>query len=277
MRVRDEPISQYFFREVTIPIHGTGRTVTCDNWFTSIPLIQRMLEPAYNLTITGTIRKNKREVPAEMKVASKDPPQTKFCFARDITLLSYSPKKNKIVLIASSYSHSTDITDSKPNTILHYNYTKGGTDCFDQLCHSYTVTKRTTRWPMRIFFGMLDQAIVNARILLKCKNMRAENRNKVTAVACLEQICSYLVTPHLKERYAQPTLRKDIRYGIAAIINKDRLSEERKERIVLEKRCRCALCDRKKDNKTKETCQACERPICQEHRVYLCVDCYDLE
>lgn len=125
-----------------------------------------MLKDPYKMSITGTIRKNKREIPAELKVASKETPSTKFCHAKNLTLLSYTPKKNKIVLVVSSHLHTTEKTNNKPNIILHYNKTKGGTDSFDQLCHSYTVTHRTDRWPVRIFYGMLDQAAVNARIPL---------------------------------------------------------------------------------------------------------------
>jgi len=88
-------IPEYFLREVSAPIHNTNRTVTCDNWFTGIPTIERLLKPPYCLPITGTIKKNKQEIPAEMKIASKNPPETKFCFSRDVTLLSYSPKKKQ--------------------------------------------------------------------------------------------------------------------------------------------------------------------------------------
>ena len=55
--VRNEAISKYSFREVTAPIHGTNRTVTCENWFTSIALLQRMLKDPYDMTITGTLKK----------------------------------------------------------------------------------------------------------------------------------------------------------------------------------------------------------------------------
>ncbi|KAL1490340.1 hypothetical protein ABEB36_013054 [Hypothenemus hampei] len=76
-----ESIPEFFFRELTAPIHGTNRTVTIDNWFTTIPLLERMLEYPYKLTITGTIRKNKREIPTEMKIASKTVQDTNFCFS----------------------------------------------------------------------------------------------------------------------------------------------------------------------------------------------------
>ncbi|CAB0040418.1 unnamed protein product [Trichogramma brassicae] len=133
-----EKLSEYYLRKVTAPIHGTKRTVTCDNWFTSIPLLQRMKEEPYDMKMTGTIRKNKQEIPAEMKVASKNPPDWKFCHTDSMSLVSYSPKKNKIVLVISTDKLSTNVQNEKPVIIRHYNATKGGTDCFDWLCHAQT-------------------------------------------------------------------------------------------------------------------------------------------
>jgi len=55
-----------------------------------------MLNESYKLQITETVRKNKQEIPAEMKVASKIWPSTKFCHTKDLTLLLYAPKKKKL-------------------------------------------------------------------------------------------------------------------------------------------------------------------------------------
>lgn len=268
-----ETIPEYYFRKVTEPIHGTHRTVTCDNWFTTIPMLDRFVDEPYALSITGTVRKNKKEVPAEFKVASKTVPDTKFCFSRNNILLSHTPKKNRIVLVASSYTKSTDIVNGKPQVIQHYNKTKGGTDTFDQLCHAYTVTKRTNRWPMRYFFGMLDQAAVNARILLTCSNANKNSKEKTSAKDCLQKLALHLVRPLLRTRINNPTLRRDIRLGISGILNENETSEDSEERIYLSKKQRCGLCTRAKDRKTKEKCPVCIRPMCDEHRAYICVDC----
>ncbi|XP_024883854.1 piggyBac transposable element-derived protein 4-like, partial [Temnothorax curvispinosus] len=157
----NESVSEYFLREVTAPIHGTNRNVTCDNWFTSVPITRRLLEP-YRLCITGTIQKNKREIPQAMKIAEREPPASKYCYDDNLTFVSYTPKKNKVVLLLTSYLHGNNKeTDGKPDIVHFYNKDKGGTDCFDMLCHSFTVSRRTNRWPMQIFFGILDQAAVN--------------------------------------------------------------------------------------------------------------------
>lgn len=269
-----ESIPEFFFREATAPIHGRNRTVTADNWFTTIPLLEKMLTEPYKLTITGTIRKNKREIPAQMKEASKNVPDSKFCFSDKITLVSYTPKKHKIVLLVSTFTSSTNITDGKSDIVRHYNRTKGGTDTFDQLCHSFTVSRRTKRWPLRIFFGILDQAIVNSRILLSCKTINANKPLKISAQECLEGVIHHLCRPYLEERYKTLTLRKYIRHALAGILGIDRFEDLPDPKVVIaDNYVRCSLCPVKRDKKVKSRCAACRRAMCNDHRTGLCTDC----
>ncbi|KAJ8957148.1 hypothetical protein NQ314_006595 [Rhamnusium bicolor] len=51
--------TQSVFR-LTQPIYNTNRSVTFDNWFTSVELVTIMKQRG--LTCIGTIRKNKREI-----------------------------------------------------------------------------------------------------------------------------------------------------------------------------------------------------------------------
>ena len=61
--------------------------------------------------------------------------------------------KNKIVLVVSNKVSDTNIgPTNKPEVILYYNKHKGGTDVFDKLCHAYSTTHSTKRWPMRFFW-----------------------------------------------------------------------------------------------------------------------------
>lgn len=41
------------------------------------------------------------------------------------------------------------------------------------------------------------------------------------------------------------------------------------------KRKRCGICPRKKDKKTKNSCNLCRIPICEECRVSLCINCWN--
>ena len=48
-------------KRIVSPILGTGRNVTADNWFMSLPLLEALLQR--KLTMVETIRKNKAELP----------------------------------------------------------------------------------------------------------------------------------------------------------------------------------------------------------------------
>ena len=64
-----------------------------------------------------------------------------------MTLVSFNPKKKKIVFLLSSL-HQKDAVDkhkNKPGIVLFYNKHKGGTDSFDKKCHGFTTARRTYR------------------------------------------------------------------------------------------------------------------------------------
>ncbi|XP_025193545.1 piggyBac transposable element-derived protein 4-like [Melanaphis sacchari] len=128
------------------PIMGTNRNVTTDNWFTSIELAEQLR--VKKLTLVGTLRKNKREVPPHMLVVKNLPPMTtRFLHAPEMTLLSFSKTKNKNVLVLSTMHETETINEisKKPEQIEFYNKTKGGVDVFDKLCHQYSSTRKTNR------------------------------------------------------------------------------------------------------------------------------------
>lgn len=52
-----------------------------------------------------------------------------------------------------------------PEPILQYTRRRGGVDRFDQKRGYYSVSRKSRRWWLRIFYVILDSAIVNAHIL----------------------------------------------------------------------------------------------------------------
>ncbi|KAI3372472.1 hypothetical protein L3Q82_022962, partial [Scortum barcoo] len=56
-------------------------------------------------------------------------------------------------------------SDKKPIIILDYNKNKGGVDNLDKLTASYTCQRMTRRWPMVVFYNILDVSAYNAFVL----------------------------------------------------------------------------------------------------------------
>nr|XP_023025733.1 uncharacterized protein LOC111513737 [Leptinotarsa decemlineata] len=134
---------------MTEPIHDSKRNITMDNWFTSIPLARSLLTD-HKLTLLGTLRKDKVEIPPEFLTVRRPAKTSMFAFTKDMTSVSYKPKKNKSVVLLSTMHHDDKIDEStgdenKPEMITLYNATKAGVDSVDQMVASYDVSRNTRR------------------------------------------------------------------------------------------------------------------------------------
>jgi len=157
------------------PLYGFGYNVTTDNYFSSLKLANALAEK--KTTLVGTIRRQRREVPdgeALMKQRSLYDSEvySTTMNGRDITSLTiYKAKKNKTIYLLSTMhpSVSIDVQHSKklPETISMYNRTKVGVDVLDQMSRYFTCKSGTRRWPMAVFFNILDISSINAWILYK--------------------------------------------------------------------------------------------------------------
>ncbi|CAF3892955.1 unnamed protein product [Rotaria sp. Silwood1] len=139
---RQQHIGANVVLELLKPVYGSNRNVTMDNFFTSVPLAKELQKK--NLTLTGTLRKNKPEIPIEFQSnKNREVGSSLFGFQDDLTFVSFVPKPNKAVLLLSSKHHDTrvDAKTGKPMIIMDYNKTKGAVDTVDQMCHKYTVKK----------------------------------------------------------------------------------------------------------------------------------------
>lgn len=234
-----ESVPSYYIRKLSEPLHGSRRNITCDNWFSSVPIFQKMLRE-HSITMVGTLRKNKREIPIDFRHAHSVL-SSRFAFDGDMTLVSHTPKKNKVVILLSTF-HDNDAINpetKKPEMIHFYNTTKGGTDSFDQMCHAYTTARRTLRWPMRIWMAMLDQGGINAMILHNF------NRN-VTPLKrrdFLKNLSQSLIEPHIRSRLSLFNLRREIRFNIQLILGEKEQPLPQAPQAD-KKQGRCGLCPR---------------------------------
>ena len=129
------------------PWINSGRTVTTDNYFTSVELAEDLLR--INTTLVGTMRRNRKEIPRELQPDYQRPEHSSiFCFDRQLTLVSYVPKPQHAVILLSSMHHDKVVNDEqkkKPDIILYYNDTKGGVDRMDQMVQMYSCKRKTNR------------------------------------------------------------------------------------------------------------------------------------
>ncbi|XP_039277065.1 piggyBac transposable element-derived protein 4-like [Nilaparvata lugens] len=107
-------------------LKNSNRNVTTDNWFTSCELADKLTSK--KLTLVGTMRKNKREIPPEF-LETKGAPvmSSRFLYDPEKMMVSFTPKKNKNVILLSSMHGDGFVNEvtKKPEIIEFYNMTKG--------------------------------------------------------------------------------------------------------------------------------------------------------
>lgn len=256
------------------PIWGTNRNVTLDNFFTSKQLADTLLTN-HKLTIIGTIRKNRPELPLEFTAPVKRPTQTSmFGFQDKCTIVSYIPKLKKVVLLMSTMHYEDDTLDQqtgKPNIILDYNSTKGGVDTVDKMCESYNCARSTNRWPMVIFYALLNIAGINAYTIYRCNSARTAQRITLRRTF-LETMGMQLIEPHARRRAIATNIPRMITLRLREMFDIT-LNAQNNERS----HGRCFYCDSKKSRKTKYSCYSCNKFMCLEHIKGICVECSGYE
>jgi len=133
----------------------------------------------------------------------------------------------------------------KPETVLYYNENKCGIDVFDQLCSNYSCARRTLKWPLHLFFGVLDQAGVNSCILW---NLIADHEI-LSRREFLKSLVLALVKPHLQDRMQIPNLLRNTKLNIREILGENE-NQPSLQANKMEKRQRCFICDKKQDKKS---------------------------
>ncbi|XP_055928585.1 piggyBac transposable element-derived protein 4-like [Argiope bruennichi] len=159
--VENKPLD--IVKRLVMPIENSNKNLTTDNWYTSFPLVVYLLEK--KITFIGTVKKNKKEIHAEFLPRKHRIVGTSiFGFQKNKTLVPYVPKKNKAVVLVSSLHDKAEIDgdSGKPEVILDYNMTKGGVDTCDKMCSAYSVSQITRRWPLVLFYIMMNIAGINS-------------------------------------------------------------------------------------------------------------------
>lgn len=275
---RQSNIGEKTVLELVAPYKNSGRNITCDNFFTSLSLAKVLT--SWGLSLVGTVRKNKRFLPACM-MPSKNRPEhsTNFGFNKDATICSYVPKKGKAVVLLSTMHFTPTVDDTatrKPEIVLYYNSTKGGVDVMDKMLNEYTTKRSTRRWPLAFFFNILDVAALAAFIIFKTNNPTLKDVQKRRSF--LNDLAFQLCNPAMKSRSENARITKDYLLRISfemvlgcqlqqQVVPQSSAEPPRDQtgRIKVVGQCYKCKLESSLRRKTRKSCCCCDKPICDEH------------
>lgn len=254
------------------PVKNTNRNVTSDNWFSSIEAVEELSKRG--LTYVGTLKKDKLIIPSEFlpntkrTVGSSD-----HAFNGQNTLVSFVPKKNRAVVLISNMHHSAHINEEsgKPEIIMFYNETKCGVDLMDMRCAVYSSGRRTRRWPLAVFYRLVNVCSVNTFIMYLCY----KDSPVISRYDFLKRLSLELMKPHLQKRLTIQNLPRQTKEVIKMALKQED-EEVQPDGIPsdkLPKRKTCSKCPYVKERKTQYKCIKCSLPICLECSRKVCTNC----
>lgn len=280
---REVGVGERVVRDLCSVYKGSGRNMVMDNYFTTLPLADSLMK--WNLSLT--LKKNKAYIPKEMLPSKDRPPMsTLFGFHDNVTMCSYVPKKNKSVVLLSTMHYDTAVSGDKqkPEIIHHYNATKGGVDSMDKMLSHFTTKRKTCRWPLALFFNVIDICGLASYIIYKANkpSKKTYYRRKVlnelskALPSVLNRAKNPRVTGQVSTRTAiELVTGKSIKENLPLPQNNPR-KRQADGRLTI---CgSCYVCKNettKKRRKTRKWCSKCNNPVCNEHtaQVTTCIFC----
>lgn len=135
-------------------------------------------------------------------------------------------------------------------------------------------SRKTNRWPMAILYDMLNISFVNSYVIY-CHNISIKNEKPLSRRQFMKKLSTQLTTEWMQKRLEAPTLKRNIRDIIEVILKKpsDDCSEENEGPPPPKTRRYCSYFTSKKKRMSKMTCAKCQKSICGEHQVHVCIGC----
>ncbi|XP_064598470.1 piggyBac transposable element-derived protein 4-like [Liolophura sinensis] len=205
---------------------GKHHHLVVDNYYTSLPLCEHMLDK--QIYVTGTVRSNRVGLPDPIKKTLKH--KGDMVCQRKGQILAVNWMDRKQVRLLSTISNAgtvekenhNKVKKTVPNVVIDYNAGIGGVDKSDQMTDQYSCELRSRKCWRKIVFHLLDRTLTNAYILYK------ENSNiqgipmthlKFT-ISVVEGLIGGYEEPHRKvgmPSIGDPLARKSARHFISKI------------------------------------------------------------
>jgi len=157
--------------ELTRKIEGHSHKLYMDNFFSSPELFDDLVKK--QIYCCGTVRPNRRGMPQNLR------PKTATLIREDIHIrtrddLTAILWQNKTDVCMLTNTHNAPAEGNfcnegrkaiKPQIVMDYNHHMGYVDKGDRIANSYSISRCTFKWMKKLFFHLLDLAILNSYIL----------------------------------------------------------------------------------------------------------------
>ena len=165
----------------------------------------------------------------------------------------------------------------KPHMIMYYNKYKTGVDKMDQTVSRYTLHRRTQRWPLAMFFNILDVGALAAYLIYWENNNKLKKKINQRRIF-LHQLSEELAKPFIEYRSSNKKIMRHhstknaiedvlrVEFAPAPVVEKETVARDSSGRIKVT--VSCHLCYRqtiKRHRKTRKSCAKCEKPVCDKH------------
>ena len=161
---------------------GQNYKIYADNFFTPVPLIEKLLEqgihyvgtarqvriPNCNLEDDKSLKKKGRGTFDHRVEVNHNISAVKWYDNRPVTLLlSFAATEPVQTIRRWDKANKIYIDVERPYIVGHYNQYMGGVDLLDSLTAKYKYPLKMHRWYMYIFWHTITLAVVNAWLLYK--------------------------------------------------------------------------------------------------------------
>ena len=141
-------------------------------------------------------------------------------------------------------------------------------DIIDQCVETHTVRKISHRWPLIVFYNMIDIAAINSMTLWLSQYLEWNQRKPNTWRIFLSQLSTALIVPQNQHRSQEPRLMPKVKlallpleYQIPSRIVKDLSVNTYANQI----KQICYLCPAKRGRKIRQIYNNCGQNVCLSH------------
>jgi len=170
--------------ELTRKVEGRGHKLYMDNFFSSPALFDDLAKK--QIYCRGTVRANRRGMPQDLAPKTTKLKRGDFRVRTRADMMAIVWRDKRDIYMLTNI-HNVPAEGNfcikggktiKPQIVIEYNRHMGYVDKGNRMANSYSISRRTFKWTKKLFFHLLDLAILNSYFLhSSCQGKRISHRD----------------------------------------------------------------------------------------------------